>query len=125
MNISRRDFIKLITGSAIVAAGIGLGVELEPRLLRKTETLKLASQEEVKIVKFTCVPNCTENCWLQAYVYDNRVRYIMTSPDYSEPEYTRGCLRGLSQIFLWYGPDRLRKPLVREPFLKWCRNELS
>ena len=125
MNISRRDFIKLITGSAIVAAGIGLGVELEPRLLRKTETLRLASQEEVKIVKFTCVPNCTENCWLQAYVYNNRVRYIMPSPDYSEPEYTRGCLRGLSQIFLWYGPDRLRKPLVREPFLKWCRNELS
>lgn len=124
LNLTRRDFLKLagVTTLAVVGGG---SIAIGPRLLRPVDGQKLALGEEVKVVKFTCAPNCTENCWLQAYVYDGRVRYIMPAPDYPEPEYTRGCLRGLSQIFLWYGPDRLRKPLVREPFLKWCRGELG
>jgi len=125
MNISRRSFLKVAGATGLILAGGGLGLQFGPRLLKRSDRSRIALGEEVKVVKFTCVPNCTENCWLQAYVYGGRVRYLMPAPDYPEPEYVRGCLRGLSQIFLWYGPDRLRKPLVREPFLKWCRGELS
>jgi nitrate reductase alpha subunit len=95
LNLTRRDFLKLagVTTLAVVGGG---SIAIGPRLLRPVDGQKLALGEEVKVVKFTCVPNCTENCWLQAYVYDGRVRYIMPAPDYPEPEYTRGCLRGLS-----------------------------
>jgi len=125
LNLTRRDFLKVTAIGAVALAAGGSGAVIGANLLKPVEEVKPVSPEEVKVVKFTCVPNCTENCWLQAFVYDGRVRYIMPAPDYPEPEYTRGCLRGLSQIFLWYGPDRLRKPLVREPYLKWCRGEIS
>ncbi|MEM2224054.1 MAG: molybdopterin-dependent oxidoreductase [Acidilobaceae archaeon] len=114
--------IKLSLATSLVAA---LGLYVKPRLLRRVDEFSPIQSEEVKIVKVSCLPNCTESCWLQAYVYNDRVRVLMPAPDYLEPEYTRGCLRGLSQVFLWYGPDRLRRPMVREPFLRWCRGEVS
>lgn len=49
-----------------------------------------------------------------AEVENGQIRAITQASDYPEQEYNpRGCLKGLSYINLIYGPDRLKKPLIR------------
>jgi anaerobic selenocysteine-containing dehydrogenase len=51
---------------------------------------------------------------MKALVENGQIKTIIQAADYPEPEYNpRGCLKGLSMVNLIYGPDRLKKPLIR------------
>nr|WP_230972497.1 molybdopterin-dependent oxidoreductase [Archaeoglobus neptunius] len=70
--------------------------------------------EKFEIVRSVCSPNCTGACAFDAMVYKGRIETLTQSADYPEPEYNpRGCLRGQSMVNLIYGPDRLKRPLIR------------
>ena len=106
MNVTRRDFVKLCAFGAI-STGIA------------SRYFQIASSQasesgEIKYVRSTCSPNCTGACAYHAMVYRGRIASLIQASDYPEPEYSpRGCLKGQSMVNLIYGPDRLKKPLIR------------
>ena len=106
MKLSRRDFLKLtgvasltvVAGSRYFKAG-----ELAPK-----------QDETIKLVRSVCSPNCTGACAYNAMVHNGRIVALIQPWDFPEEEYNpRGCLKGLSMLNLIYGPDRLKKPLLR------------
>ena len=105
MNLSRRNFVKLCTLTTAFALGSRYF-----QIVRSTET----QTGSIGFVRSTCSPNCTGACAYNAMVYDGRVVSLIQASDYPEPEYNpRGCLKGQSMMNLIYGPDRLKKPLIR------------
>ncbi|AAB91056.1 MULTISPECIES: molybdopterin-dependent oxidoreductase [Archaeoglobus] len=106
MKVSRRDFIKLSAATAF-ASGLGLGYFQKSRGVQQ-------NAGEIKTVRSVCSPNCTGACGFDALVYNGRIETLTQAADYPEPEYNpRGCLRGQSMMNLIYGPDRLKRPLIR------------
>ncbi len=106
MNVTRRDFVKLCALGA-VSAGIG------SRYFQVASSQSAAS-DEIKLVRSTCSPNCTGACAYHAMVYRGRITSLIQAADYPEQDYNpRGCLKGQSMVNLIYGPDRLKKPLIR------------
>ncbi|WP_338818018.1 Perchlorate reductase subunit alpha [Moorella thermoacetica] len=108
--LSRRQFLKASAATAVLAGTAGATRYFIPKAgAENTSPLK-----EVKYVRTTCSPNCTLACGIRAMVVDGQIKALLPSNDYPEPEYgPRGCLRGLSFINLIYGPDRIKKPLIR------------
>ena len=107
LKLTRRDFLKLagITSLTVIAGS---------RYFKAGSLAPKQQQQSLKIVRSVCSPNCTGACAYNAYVYDGRIVALMQPWDYPEEEYNpRGCLKGLSMLNLIYGPDRLKKPLLR------------
>ena len=114
LKVTRRDFIKILAVTASAAAVTG---GISSRYFKQTSLLEAASDEgdELKVVRSVCSPNCTGACAFNAVVHKGRIAYLLQAADYPEKEYNpRGCLKGLSFVNLIYGPDRLKKPLIRE-----------
>ncbi|WP_456369616.1 molybdopterin-dependent oxidoreductase, partial [Geoglobus sp.] len=106
MNVTRRDFVKLCAFGAI-SAGVA------SRYFQVASSQSSGS-DEIKLVRSTCSPNCTGACAYHAMVYRGRITSLIQAADYPEPDYNpRGCLKGQSMVNLIYGPDRLKKPLIR------------
>ena len=106
MNVTRRDFVKLCAFGAI-STGIA------SRYFQLASS-KSSGGDEIKLVRSTCSPNCTGACAYHAMVYKGRITSLIQAADYPEAEYNpRGCLKGQSMVNLIYGPDRLKKPLIR------------
>jgi anaerobic selenocysteine-containing dehydrogenase len=71
--------------------------------------------ENVRVVRTTDSPNCTGACGWLATVVDDVIVDLKPAADYPCDAYNpRGCLRGMSMTHLIYGPDRVKKPLIRE-----------
>ncbi len=69
---------------------------------------------EARIVRTTDSPNCTGACGWLATVVDDVIIDLKPAADYPCEEYNpRGCLRGMSMTHMIYGPDRVKKPLIR------------
>lgn len=69
---------------------------------------------EARVVRTTDSPNCTGACGWLATVVDDTIVDLKPAADYPCQEYNpRGCLRGMSMTHLIYGPDRIKKPLIR------------
>lgn len=69
---------------------------------------------ETRIVRTTDSPNCTGACGWLATVVDDVIVDLKPAADYPCEEYNpRGCLRGMSMTHMIYGPDRIKKPLIR------------
>ncbi len=106
MNVTRRDFVKMCALTAISAGISSRYFEIATSAEKR--------EEEMKIVRSTCSPNCTGACAYNAYVYKGRIVQLIQAADYPESDYNpRGCLKGQSMLNLIYGPDRLKKPLIR------------
>lgn len=106
MNVTRRDFVKLCAFGAL-SAGVA------SRYFQVASS-KSATGDEIKLVRSTCSPNCTGACAYHAMVYRGRITSLIQAADYPEQDYNpRGCLKGQSMVNLIYGPDRLKKPLIR------------
>ncbi|GFN23627.1 molybdopterin-dependent oxidoreductase [Thermanaeromonas sp. C210] len=105
--LNRRQFLK---ASAAAAALVGsTGQYFIPQVRGEN-----GGQRTVKYVRSVCSPNCTASCGIKAMVVDGQIKALFPTDDYPEPEYgPRGCLRGLSYINMIYGPERLKKPLIR------------
>jgi anaerobic selenocysteine-containing dehydrogenase len=69
---------------------------------------------ETRVVRTTDSPNCTGACGWLATVVDDVIVDLKPAADYPCAEYNpRGCLRGMAMTHLIYGPDRVKKPLIR------------
>ncbi len=69
---------------------------------------------ETRVVRTTDSPNCTGACGWLATVVDDVIVDLKPAADYPCEEYNpRGCLRGMSMTHMIYGPDRIKKPLIR------------
>lgn len=109
IKLSRRQFLQ-----AAAAAGVLAGTGGAMAFVRQNPVRAAAGEPELKYVRTTCSPNCTGACGMKAIVENGQIKAIVQAADYPEPEYNpRGCLKGLSMLNLIYGPDRLKKPLVR------------
>lgn len=121
VKLTRRRFLQ---ASAVAAAGLG-GLGLTAAASRRGQALAQNPHHpglpeanpdpgSIGYVRTVCSPNCTGACGIQAMVVDGQIKALLPTNDYPEAEYgPRGCLRGLSYINLIYGPDRIKKPLMR------------
>ncbi len=108
MNVTRRDFVKMCAVGAVSA-----GISSRYFQIASSQTSG-AETSKIKFVRSTCSPNCTGACAYNAMVYKGRITALIQASDYPESEYSpRGCLKGQSMMNLIYGPDRLKKPLIR------------
>ncbi|WP_062285328.1 molybdopterin-dependent oxidoreductase [Neomoorella mulderi] len=109
--LSRRQFLKASAATAVLAGTAGTSKYFISQAVAGGSPTPL---KEVKYVRSTCSPNCTSSCGIRAMVVDGQIKALFPTNDYPEPEYgPRGCLRGLSYINVIYGPDRIKKPLIR------------
>lgn len=107
MGISRRGFLKISAIGGTLLSGLG------SYYFQRVAGIQQSSVE-LKTVRSVCSPNCTGACGFEALVYKGRIETLTQAADYPESEYDpRGCLRGQSMVNLIYGPDRLKKPLIR------------
>ncbi len=81
---------------------------------------------------FTCAPNDTHNCLLQAYVRAGTIVRIGPTFRYGEAVDVDGrkashrwdprcCQKGLALVRRFYGDRRCKYPLVRKGWLEWAR----
>ncbi len=98
------------------ATGVLLGTAGTAQFVKKAAAAgqTKGAPVEFKTVRTTCSPNCTGACGMLAKVENGQIKAITQASDYPEAEYNpRGCLKGISMINLIYGPDRLKKPMIR------------
>jgi anaerobic selenocysteine-containing dehydrogenase len=115
MGVDRRTFLK---GTAGAAAAVGVGSALPvlspPVALAARDYEVPPSLPVDRVVRTTCSPNCTGSCGQLAFVRDGVIVKIQQAADYPDGAYNpRGCMKGLSYVNHVYGPDRIKKPLIR------------
>ena len=106
---TRRQFLKASAVATILA-----GAAASPAYFMPSSGAQEEKSLQFKFVRSVCSPNCTGACGIKAMVVNGQIKALFPTDDYPEPLYgPRGCLRGLSYVNLIYGPDRLKRPLIR------------
>lgn len=106
MGVSRRDFLKLSGGTALVAT---LGVNLDPaRAYAEGLRIKNAKQST------TVCPYCSVGCGIIVYAENGKVINTEGDPDHPINEGTL-CAKGASVWQLANNENRVLKPMYREP----------
>ncbi len=106
MGVSRRDFLKLSGGTALIAS---LGVNLDPaKAYAKDLRIKNAKQTT------TICPYCSVGCGLIVYAENGKIINTEGDPDHPISEGTL-CSKGASVMQLANNDKRVGKPLYREP----------
>jgi formate dehydrogenase major subunit len=106
MGVSRRDFLKLSGGTALVAT---LGVNLDPaKAYAKDLRIKNAKQTT------TICPYCSVGCGIVVYVENGKVINTEGDPDHPISEGSL-CAKGSSVSQLVNNDARVKKPMYREP----------
>lgn len=109
---TRREFVAY-SAATLAAAGVSGSLFASPGVAA-AKSLIAEIPAEGGWVRTTCAPNCTGSCGMKAFVKDGEVKTIVQAADYPYEHYNpRGCLKGISVNMLVHGPDRLKKPLVR------------
>ena len=106
--ISRRSFLKTTAAVAGAAAVTGTA----STAFAAYEPGQIAGSGET-IVRGLCRPNCFAFCHLNLHVRDGKLVKTSRAP-YNEPELSRICHRGLSQVQRVYDPARILHPLKRK-----------
>lgn len=123
MAVTRRGFIKTVTGaSAVTAVGAlaGLGVDLTPKVARAQE-LRIA---QAKVTPSVCC-YCSVGCGLLVHTVDDQIVNIEGNPA-SPLNYGNLCPKGAAIFQLHVNPNRLTKVLHRQPGgLQWEEMELG
>lgn len=112
--LTRRQFVQASAAAGIAgAAAIGAGATLAS--VPASKALAESTGDDGAWYRTTCSPNCTGACGTKAFVHDGQIKMINPAADYPDAQYNpRGCLKGLSINTLVHGPDRLKKPLVKD-----------
>ena len=106
MGVSRRDFLKLSGGTALIAS---LGVNLDPaKAYAKDLRIKNAKQTT------TICPYCSVGCGLIVYAENGKIINTEGDPEHPISEGTL-CSKGASVMQLANNDKRVGKPLYREP----------
>jgi formate dehydrogenase major subunit len=106
MGVSRRDFIKLSGGTALVAS---LGVNLDPAKAYARE-LRIKNAKQTT----TVCPYCSVGCGLIVYAEGGKVVNTEGDPDHPINEGAL-CSKGASVMQLLDQNTRVSKPLYRKP----------
>lgn len=106
MGVSRRDFLKLSGGTALIAS---LGVNLD-------SAKAYASELRIKNAKQTTTicPYCSVGCGIVVYAENGKIINTEGDPDHPISEGTL-CSKGASVMQLANNDKRVGKPLYREP----------
>ena len=106
MGVSRRDFLKLSGGTALVAT---LGVNLDPaRAYAEGLRIKNAKQST------TVCPYCSVGCGIIVYAENGKIINTEGDPDHPINEGAL-CAKGASVWQLANNENRILKPMYREP----------
>jgi len=109
MKLSRRNFIK---GAATVGAGLGLTGGAKSGLKWFQEARAAAETGEEKVAFTYHPPNCGGRCSFKCTVRDGKLVKIEPN-DWTDPQFKKICLRGISEIERVYSPDRIKQPMRR------------
>jgi anaerobic dimethyl sulfoxide reductase subunit A len=113
--VSRRDLIEDSTKAGLAVA-VASSITLP--FSANAETVAQKSQSEETVRHSACLVNCGSRCPLKVIVKDDRIVRIEPedSPDESVfgKHQIRPCLRGRSNRWRVYHPDRLKYPMVRK-----------
>jgi formate dehydrogenase major subunit len=110
MSLSRRDFLKLTSGTAVVASAIG-GAALSAGQAEAND--KELRTQDAKTTTTIC-PFCSVGCGILAYTKDGRVIHTEGDPDHPVSEGTL-CSKGASVVQVINNPARITKPRYRAP----------
>ncbi len=139
-NVSRRDFLQGLTaagfGAFALSASRAWGLAAIDNPLahypdRDWEKVYRDLWRYDSKFTFTCAPNDTHNCILNAYVRSGVVTRIGPTMRYGEAEDADGkritshrwdprvCQKGLALTRRFYGDRRVRHPMIREGYKRW------
>jgi formate dehydrogenase major subunit len=111
MAVSRRDFLKLSGGTALLGS---LGVNLDPAKAY-AQGLRIANAKQ----STTICPYCSVGCGIIVYAKNGKVIQAEGDPDHPISEGTL-CSKGASIFQMANNDTRVRKPMYREPgATKW------
>ncbi len=136
---TRRHFLETLGaagfGALAASAGRAFGLEaVENPLARYPDRGWEAAYRDLwkvdQVFTFTCAPNDTHNCILNAYVRSGSVVRLGPSMRYGEATDLYGsrvshrwdprvCQKGLALTRRFYGDRRVRHPVVRKGFRAW------
>lgn len=109
--VSRRQFLQwgTVVGGSVAASSV-----LPIPSIAKTEEVKKKEYDEIKWAG--CTINCGSKCPIRVFVNDGKIDHIETDNtggDEFGSHQVRACLRGRSNRFRVYNPNRLKYPLKR------------
>lgn len=112
--LTRRSFLKTtgtLAGAAVVAGAVtpSLQAYADEYALGQIET------EQEQVFCGVCRGNCSGTCKINLHVVDGKIVKTSRRPFNSFPDMSidRICLRGLSQVYNIYGPNRIQYPMRR------------
>lgn len=112
--LSRRRFLDTSAKTATMTA-LTSGLSLPFSSLARATEAKVNTQEQVKWS--ACLVNCGSRCPLKVHVKDDHVVRIDTDDGIDDSVFgehqIRPCLRGRSNRYKTYNPDRLKYPMKR------------
>lgn len=113
LELTRRGFLKTTALAAGTAAVIGSTATLSA-LAETYESGQIPAEEE-EIFCGVCRGNCSGTCKINVHVVNGKIVKTSKRPFNSFPEgqIDRICLRGLSQPYNIYGPNRIQYPMRR------------
>ncbi|MFV0576811.1 MAG: DMSO/selenate family reductase complex A subunit [Vibrio sp.] len=112
--MSRRSFLNASATTA-TAAALTTGVSFPFSAVAKSVSKTEDSPEEIKWS--TCLVNCGSRCPLKVHIKDDHIVRIDTDAGIDDSVFgehaIRPCLRGRSNRYKTYNPDRLKYPMKR------------
>ena len=144
--VKRREFLKGAGASFAVVAGselLSLTV-LKPAAASTNPLATYPDREWERLYRdvyahddsfvFVCTPNCTHNCYLQAYVKNGVITRCGPSQRYNEatdlygtkatPRWDpRHCNKGIAVVRRFTGDRRVKSPKVRRGFMEWVERD--
>ena len=104
--LTRRDFLKVSSMSALA-----LTLPKSKDIFQAAKANAAKEDDDVKVVRTVCAPNCTGSCAINAYVKGNTI--IKVEPgDFPNPAYKRICYKRDFQCHAreLTHPDRMKIP---------------
>jgi anaerobic selenocysteine-containing dehydrogenase len=111
--VSRRDFLKLMTAVGAIAALPGSGLLKKGPAASTLSSGAYEGKDAYQVFHNSCPRNCYDTCSIVSYVKDGVLKFVEGDP---KSTFTRGglCVKGYSYPRSVYSPDRIKYPMKQE-----------
>lgn len=111
--VSRRDFLKLMTAVGAIAALPGSGLLKKGPAASTLSSGGYEGKDAYQVFHNACPRNCYDTCSIVSYVQDGVLKFVEGDP---KSTFTRGglCVKGYSYPRSVYSPDRIKYPMKQE-----------